>query len=89
MTFLYLIVYYDRNEKAKDVKDRVKVEKDRKEEKEEKEGLAKKARKIKSQYLTEFISDPHLPKELLSDDWYGKRVREEIDKIDKLLKKMG
>lgn len=76
------ITHHDRGEK-------VKTDGERDGRIKEKEGLAKKARKIKSQYLTEFISDPHLPKELLSDDWYGKRVRGEIDKIDKLLKKMG
>lgn len=55
---------------------------------ESKRELVKRLRKIKSQYLSDFLADPHLPKELLPEDWYEEKAREEIRKVDKLFRKL-
>lgn len=47
--------------------------------KEEERG--EKLRKVRSKFLEILVNDPMLPKELLPNDWYGKKVRELIKKI--------
>ena len=61
----------------------------KKEEEKEMEKLLRKARKLKSQYLAEFIADPHLPKELLPEVWFADEVGMMIKKIDRLMNKVG
>ncbi|MEK7565874.1 MAG: PaaX family transcriptional regulator C-terminal domain-containing protein [Patescibacteria group bacterium] len=42
-----------------------------------------KIRRIRERYLTAVVSDPHLPKKLLPDDWVGERARKAIEKLKK------
>lgn len=42
------------------------------------ERVEKRKRELRNQYLLLLITDPHLPKELLPDNWVGDRVRQEI-----------
>ena len=49
-----------------------------------KKELVKKLRKLKSQYLTELVADPHLPRELLPEIWFADKIGVIIKKIDKI-----
>jgi len=73
--------YYDRSKKVKSGREKERLV-------EEKGRLGEKARRLKSRYLSLFVSDPHLPKELLPDNWFQDKVRERIREIDRLLKKL-
>lgn len=40
-----------------------------------------KVRDIREEYLSLILLDPHLPKELLPEDWVGEKVKKEISKL--------